>query len=196
MTRKMNIASVGAPKDLKVNATLTIDTAESSSNDRVAAYKYARSRSCYPAPTADDPNAHRFFTAARPAVTPSVGITPTKTIFTGDAAAEISALLWPPDRRGQDGEKVKLDSERSLEHPCWPLRQVTGRGAGRFQTRDLPASYLRYWRCHSWVDYGDVGFQHILGRKKALAPSTEPRSSAVRSSCHGRLPDREDPVES
>ena len=99
------------PKDLKVNATLTIDTAESSSNGRVAAYKYARSRSCCPAPAADDPDARRFSTAARLAATPGVGITPTKTIFTGDASVDISALLWPLAGRGQDGEKVKLDSE-------------------------------------------------------------------------------------
>ena len=55
-------------------------------------------------------------------------ITPSKTTFMGDASINISAQLWPPARRGTDGEKLNLDSERSFEHFLIAPEKGNGQG--------------------------------------------------------------------
>ena len=118
----INIAASGADEDMRVNGTLTMDAAESSSNGKVVVYSYARvemtaSGTTDDPGTADVDESMMAFTAAQNNAARSFKITPSKTTFKGDAAVDVSAALYPDARRGTDGEKLNLDSELSFEHP-------------------------------------------------------------------------------
>ena len=129
----INVAPSGEDEDLQVNGTLTLDAAESSSNGKEVVYDHTRVTSY----KVDDPNdtdpsdgtdqIDRGF--AREHIAPrSFKIVPSKTTFMGDASINISAQLWPPARRGTDGQKLNLDSELSFEHPLQAPEKGNGEG--------------------------------------------------------------------
>ena len=128
-----NVAPSGEDEDLRVNGTLTLDAAESSSNGKEVVYDYTRVISYKVDDPADtDPSdgtdqIDRGFGPAG-AVARSFKITPSKTTFMGDASINISAQLWPEARKGTDGEKLNLDSELSFEHPLQAPEKGNGEG--------------------------------------------------------------------
>ena len=128
-----NIAASGEDEDLKINGTLTMDSAESSSNGKVVVYNYERA-DAYATGVADtDPNdgvdqTMMAFTAAQNGAARSFKVTPSKTTFKGDASVDVSAALYPDARRGTDGEKLNLDSELSFEHPLQAPEKGNGDG--------------------------------------------------------------------
>ena len=128
----INIAASGADEDNRVNGTLTMDSAESSSNGKVVVYNYARvemtaSGETDQAGTPED-ESMMAFTVAQNGAARSFKITPSKTTFKGDASVDVSAALYPDARRGTDGEKLNLDSELSFEHPLEAPEKGNGDG--------------------------------------------------------------------
>ena len=129
----INIAASGADEDLRVNGTLTMDAAESSSNGKVVVYNYARvtmtaSGTTDDTGTADVDESMMAFTTAQNNAARSFKITPSKTTFKGDASVDVSAALYPDARRGTDGEKLNLEDELSFEHPLEAPEKGNGEG--------------------------------------------------------------------
>ena len=132
----INVAPSGVDEDLRVNGTLTLDAAESSSNGKVVVYNFTRVNSYKvddpadtdPSDGTDQIDQSFFFTREQGGAARSFTITPSKTTFMGDASINISAQLWPEARRGTDGEKLNLDSELSFEHPLQAPEKGNGEG--------------------------------------------------------------------
>ena len=131
----INLASSGEDEDLKVNGILTLNVAESSSNGRVVVYDFKTRLGGYhiddPADTNPSDGTDQIlieFPEDLRGVPRSFKVTPSKITIMGDASANISAQLWPPARKGAEGQKLNLDSELSYEHPLLAPEKGNGEG--------------------------------------------------------------------
>ena len=127
----INVAASGADEDNRVNGTLTMDSAESSSNGKVVVYDYAKMTKRGDADDTDTggtDESENLFSDKENAVARSFKITPTKLTFTGDASVDSSAMLYPNARRGTDGEKLDLESMLSFEAEAQAPEKGNGEG--------------------------------------------------------------------
>lgn len=114
-----------------MNGTLMLDEAESSSNGKIAVYTYEKAEMCSNTGKPDNEDTDKVDESmgACKSKARSFMIVPSKVKdFTGDAALDISAMLFPMARRGTDGEKLALESELSFEHPMQAPEDGKGEG--------------------------------------------------------------------
>ena len=130
----INVAPSGADEDLRVNGTLTMDAAESSSNGKEVVYDYTRVN-FYKVDDPDDTDPSdgtdqidQGFTREQSVAARSFKVVPSKTTFVGDASIDIAAQLWPEARKGIDGEKLNLESQLSYDHPLLAPEKGNGEG--------------------------------------------------------------------
>ena len=105
------------------NGTLTLNSAESSSNGRVVVYDYTQVTSYTPVGGTETDLSPKQNATAR-----SFTITLKDTTFKGDASVNISAQLVPMAQRGTDGEKLNLDDTLSFESQLMAPEEGNGEG--------------------------------------------------------------------